>query len=93
MSALFAADINPTKAGTPGGEIANKLEGKFGGKAGSWLAKGQQAVKSLEKKKVDGFIIPPAVSRLSLSSSIKRKKPDDSGMRQIDGYGRCQSLS
>jgi hypothetical protein len=61
VSALFAADMNPAKPGTPTGDIANKLEGKLGGKASSWLAKGQQAVKSLEKKKVDGFVIPPAV--------------------------------
>jgi hypothetical protein len=51
--------MNPsTKASTPTGEISNK----FGGKAGSWLAKGQQAVKNLEKKKVDGFVIPAVVS-------------------------------
>jgi hypothetical protein len=56
------ADLNPAKPGSPSGEIAHKLEGKFGGKASSWLAKGQQAVKSLEKRKVDGFVIPPSVS-------------------------------
>ena len=39
-----------------------ELQAKLGGKAGSWLAKGQQAVKSLEKKKVDGFVVPPTVS-------------------------------
>ncbi|OCF44431.1 cytoplasmic protein [Kwoniella heveanensis CBS 569] len=54
--ALFQHDMNPAKASTPTGEIQNKL----GGKAGSWLAKGQQAVKSLERKKVDGFMVPPA---------------------------------
>lgn len=56
--ALFDADMRPAKASTPTSEIQNKL----GGKAGSWLAKGQQAVKNLEKKKVDGFVIPPVVS-------------------------------
>lgn len=67
VNALFAADMSPAKAGTPTGEIANKLEGKLGGKASSWLAKGQQAVKSMEKKKVDGFIIPPVVSGMRSS--------------------------
>jgi hypothetical protein len=36
------ADLNPAKPGSPSGEIAHKLEGKFGGKASSWLAKGQR---------------------------------------------------
>ena len=54
--------MNPAKPGSPAGEIGNKFETKLGGKASSWLAKGQQAVKALEKKKVDGFVIPPAVS-------------------------------
>ena len=48
------------KSATPTLELQNRL----GGKAGSWLAKGQQAVKSLEKKKIDGFLIPPVVSGL-----------------------------
>jgi hypothetical protein len=56
VHALFVADLNPAKPSTP--ERQNKLSGK----AGSWLAKGQQAVKSLEKKKLEGFILPPVVS-------------------------------
>ena len=68
--------MNPAKAATPTGEIANKLEGKLGGKASSWLAKGQQAVKSMEKKRVvDGFVIPPVVSLRDLifgSALIRR---------------------
>ncbi|EIW67151.1 hypothetical protein TREMEDRAFT_40715 [Tremella mesenterica DSM 1558] len=55
--ALFNADMNP-KLSTPTAELQNKLD-KIGGKAGNWLAKGQQAVKSLERKKVDGFMVPP----------------------------------
>ncbi|WVQ81673.1 hypothetical protein IAT38_003798 [Cryptococcus sp. DSM 104549] len=54
--ALFMADMNPVKASTP----TMELQKKVGGKAGSWLAKGQQAVKNLERKKVDGFSIPPS---------------------------------
>ncbi|WVR09258.1 hypothetical protein IAU60_006323 [Kwoniella sp. DSM 27419] len=54
--ALFQHEMSPAKASTPTSEIQNKL----GGKAGSWLAKGQQAVKALERKKVDGFMVPPA---------------------------------
>lgn len=50
-------DMNPVKALTP----ASELQGKLGGKAGSWFAKGQQAVKNLERKKIEGFLIPPAV--------------------------------
>lgn len=53
---LFRHDINPVKAPTP----ASELQGKLGGKAGSWFAKGQQAVKNFEKKKIEGFLIPPA---------------------------------
>ena len=45
------------------GELGSKLNDKIGGKAGSWLAKGQQAMKVLERKKVEGFMIPSAVSR------------------------------
>ncbi|KAL7418776.1 hypothetical protein Q5752_006459 [Cryptotrichosporon argae] len=56
VQALFAADLNPNKASTPISESAPAV----GGKASAWLAKGKQAVKSLEKKKVDGFVIPPA---------------------------------
>ncbi len=56
--ALFTSDMNPVKAGTPTLELQNKL----GGKAGSWLAKGQQTVKNLDKRKVEGLIVPPAVS-------------------------------
>ena len=55
---MFRHDINPVKAPTP----ASELQGKLGGKAGSWFAKGQQAVKNFEKKKIEGFLIPPAVS-------------------------------
>ncbi|KIR25299.1 cytoplasmic protein [Cryptococcus deuterogattii 99/473] len=53
---LFMRDMNPVKAPTP----ASELQGKLGGKAGSWFAKGQQAVKNLERKKIEGFLIPPA---------------------------------
>ena len=55
--ALFRNDMNPAKASTPTLELQNKL----GGKAGSWLAKGQQAVKSLDKRKIEGFVTTPAV--------------------------------
>ena len=55
--ALFGNDMNPAKASTPTLELQNKL----GGKAGSWLAKGQQAVKSLDKRKIEGFVVTPAV--------------------------------
>lgn len=63
VEALFVHDMNPPKASTPTLELSNKLNEKIGGKASSWLAKGQQAVKSLERKKVDGFSVPPAVSQ------------------------------
>lgn len=43
-----------------------EIQNKLGGKAGSWLAKGQQAVKNLDKRKVEGFVVPPAVSSPSL---------------------------
>ncbi|ORY25540.1 hypothetical protein BCR39DRAFT_543937 [Naematelia encephala] len=52
---LFQNDMSPAKASTPTAEIQNRL----GGKAGNWLAKGQQAVKNLERKKVEGVVIPP----------------------------------
>lgn len=54
--------MSPAKAGTPTSEISNKLNDKLGSKASSWLAKGQQAVKNLEKKKVEGFTVPAVVS-------------------------------
>ena len=56
--ALFTTDMSPAKSSTPTSEMQTKL----GGKAGSWFAKGQQAVKSLEKKKIDGFAVPSVVS-------------------------------
>ncbi|ODO07655.1 cytoplasmic protein [Cryptococcus wingfieldii CBS 7118] len=56
--ALFVHDINPERSLSPSAEPA--YQGMLSGKASSWLAKGQQAVKSLEKKKVDGFVVPPA---------------------------------
>ena len=58
VNALLLVDISPAKPSTPTAE----LQAKLGGKAGSWLAKGQQAVKSLEKKKIDGFVLAPTVS-------------------------------
>ncbi|WVW79162.1 hypothetical protein I302_101128 [Kwoniella bestiolae CBS 10118] len=71
--ALFQHDINPAKVSTPTSEIQNKL----GSKAGSWLAKGQQAVKNLEKKKVDGFAVPPAACvKLTDMSAAKQSLED-----------------
>ncbi|ORX38986.1 hypothetical protein BD324DRAFT_618118 [Kockovaella imperatae] len=55
INAVFIADVTPAKISTP----TTEFQAMLGGKAGSWLAKGQQAVKSLEKKKVDGFVAPP----------------------------------
>jgi hypothetical protein len=51
----------PAKPANMASELGGKLNDKIGGKAGSWLAKGQQAMKTLERKKVDGFVVPPAV--------------------------------
>ncbi|WVQ64082.1 uncharacterized protein L199_002241 [Kwoniella botswanensis] len=71
--ALFQHDLNPAKVSTPTSEIQNKL----GSKAGNWLAKGQQAVKNLEKKKVDGFAVPPAACvKLTDMSAAKQSLED-----------------
>jgi hypothetical protein len=59
--ALFTADLAP-KISTPTAEIQNQIQSRLGSKAGNWLAKGQQAVKSLQATKVEAFIIPPTVS-------------------------------
>nr|XP_019009601.1 cytoplasmic protein [Kwoniella pini CBS 10737]OCF48382.1 cytoplasmic protein [Kwoniella pini CBS 10737] len=71
--ALFQHDINPAKVSTPTSEIQNKL----GSKAGNWLAKGQQAVKSLEKKKVDGFAVPPAACVKMTDMSAAKQSLED----------------
>jgi hypothetical protein len=68
--ALFMSDMNPAKASTPTLELQNKL----GSKAGSWLAKGQQAVKNMDKRKIEGVMTPPVVSL---------KSPFDSGSGPI----------
>ena len=65
VQALFQSDMNPMKPGTPTAEVGNRFNEKIGGKAGSWLAKGQQAVKNLERKRVDGFVIPATVKLIS----------------------------
>jgi hypothetical protein len=59
--ALFTADLVP-KVSTPTADIQNQIQSRLGSKAGNWLAKGQQAVKSLQATKVDAFMIPPTVS-------------------------------
>jgi hypothetical protein len=62
--ALFSSELHPvTKVSTQTMEIQSKL----GNKASNWLAKGQQAVKNLEKKKIDGFVIPPTVRYLNIN--------------------------
>nr|XP_018258943.1 cytoplasmic protein [Kwoniella dejecticola CBS 10117]OBR81101.1 cytoplasmic protein [Kwoniella dejecticola CBS 10117] len=71
--ALFQHDINPAKVSTPTSEIQNKL----GSKAGNWLAKGQQAVKNLEKKKVDGFAVPPAACVKMTDMSAAKQSLED----------------
>lgn len=53
--------MSPPKPATATTELGNKLNDKLGGKAGGWLAKGQQAMKGMEKKRVEGFVIPPQV--------------------------------
>ena len=59
------SDMTPIKVSTPTLELQNKLGDKLGGKAGSWLAKGQQAVKSLDKRKAEGFVLLPVVGLFS----------------------------
>jgi hypothetical protein len=63
LQALFQVDINPppSKPTNMAGELGSKLNDKISGKAGSWLAKGQQAIKTLERKRIEGFVIPAAV--------------------------------
>ncbi|WRT68812.1 uncharacterized protein IL334_005792 [Kwoniella shivajii] len=73
VHALFQHDLNPARVATPTSEIQNKL----GSKAGNWLAKGQQAVKNLERKKVDGFTVPPAACvKLTDMSAAKQSLED-----------------
>lgn len=78
--------MNPASAkpANMASELGGKLNDKIGGKAGSWLAKGQQAMKTLERKKVDGFVVPPAV-RLQYK---QRALPDTTGPSQSVQHGR-----
>lgn len=57
--------MNPPAKPNMAGELSTKLNDKIGGKAGSWLAKGQQAMKTLERKRIEGFVVPSAVSASS----------------------------
>ncbi|WWD20945.1 hypothetical protein CI109_105423 [Kwoniella shandongensis] len=59
-------DLSPAKASTPTLEIQNKL----GSKAGSWLAKGQQAVKSLERKKSCVKLTDMGAAQVSLEDLV-----------------------
>lgn len=49
------AEMSPLKTGTPTAETPPAVTGK----AGAWLAKSKQAIQSLDRKKVEGFSIPP----------------------------------
>jgi hypothetical protein len=61
-------DMNPAKSAAPAVENATPM----GGKASAWLAKGKQAVKNLEKKKVDGFVVPPVVGSWADRTNVRR---------------------
>lgn len=67
------------------GELGSKLNDKITGKAGSWLAKGQQAMKTLERKRVDGFVLPSAVSLPTLSES----DTDSKALVKISNMSAC----
>ncbi len=56
VQALYVAEISPA-AGSM--DRSAEQPAAVAGKAGAWLAKGKQAVKSLERKKVEGFVISP----------------------------------
>lgn len=50
------AEMNPNRGNNP---AALEPAPMVGGKAGAWLAKSKQAIQGLERKKVEGFNIPP----------------------------------
>lgn len=55
VQALFSTEINgPVSEKTKMAEVPSAVTGK----AGAWLAKSKQAVKSLDRKKVEGFVVP-----------------------------------
>lgn len=53
---LFNAELDHANPSTPTSEAVPTVNNK----ASAWLVKGKQAVKSLERKKADSFVIPPA---------------------------------
>lgn len=55
VQALFAVEMNGQVTMTAKMDVPPAVTGK----AGAWLAKSKQAVKSLERKKIEGFALPP----------------------------------
>lgn len=70
VHALYDAEVCVDKVQvTPtSGATGGTFNDRFAGKASGWLNKGQQAVKGLEKKRVDGFVLSPSVSRCFISA-------------------------